>query len=108
MTQTKGTGEAHPFLSPEDEFAGFEIWDKGNLERLSVAKEDRTCCEYEYAREAALKNGLKLEKKLGTSTRTSFGLDRQSSDSHTGLSAMTEEDNFFGKIAAAASRIPIA
>jgi Protein of unknown function (DUF3604) len=28
VTQPKGTGEAHPFLSPDDDFADFELIDK--------------------------------------------------------------------------------
>jgi hypothetical protein len=91
VTQTKGTGESHPFLSPNDEFANFEIWDKGNLDG-SVAKK-KEMLEFEYAR-AALKNGLKLERELGTNPYK-FGLI-SGSDAHTGLTAM-EEDNFFGK-----------
>ena len=31
VTQIKGTGEAHPLLSTRDEFANFEIWDKGSF-----------------------------------------------------------------------------
>jgi hypothetical protein len=91
VTQTKGTGEAHPFLSPNDEFAGFELWDKANLDG-SVPK-TKDMLEFEYAR-AALKNGLKLEQELGTNPYK-FGMVG-SSDAHTGLAAM-EEDNFFGK-----------
>ena len=90
-TQTKGTGEAHPFLSPNDEFANFEIWDKGNLDG-SVAK-SKDMLQFEYLR-AAYKNGLMLEQQLGTNPYK-FGLVG-SSDAHTGLSAM-EEENFFGK-----------
>ena len=90
-TQTKGDGESHPFLSPNDEFADFELWDKGNLDG-SVAK-TKEMLEFEYAR-SALKNGLKLEQQLGTNPYK-FGLIG-SSDAHTGLAAM-EEDNFFGK-----------
>ena len=90
-TQTKGTGEAHPALSPNDEFAAFEIWDKGNLDG-SVAKK-KEMLEFEYVR-SAYKNGLKLEQQLGTNPYK-FGLV-SGSDSHTGLTAM-EENNFFGK-----------
>jgi hypothetical protein len=91
VTQTKGTGEAHPYLSPNDEFANFEIWDKGNLD-CSVPK-TKNMLEFEYAR-SALKNGLKLEALFGVNPYK-FGLIG-SSDAHTGLAAM-EEDNFFGK-----------
>jgi hypothetical protein len=90
-TQTKGTGESHPYLSPNDEFADFEIWDKGNLDG-SVPKK-KEMLEFEYVR-AALKNGLLLEQQLGTNPYK-FGLI-SGSDAHTGLTAM-EEDNFFGK-----------
>jgi hypothetical protein len=90
-TQTKGDGETHPFLSPNDEFAAFERWDKGNLDG-SVAKKNEML-EYEYVR-SAYKNGLKLEQQLGVNPYK-FGL-ASGSDAHTGLAAM-EEDNFFGK-----------
>jgi hypothetical protein len=93
-TQMKGDGEAHPFLSPNDEFAGYEIWDKGNLDG-TVAKKNEML-EFEYAR-SALKNGLKLEAKLGVNPYK-FGLVG-SSDAHTGIASF-EEDNFFGKFTA--------
>ncbi len=91
VTQTKGDGEAHPFLSPNDEFADFERWDKGNLDG-TVAK-TKDMLEFEYAR-SGLKLGLQLEEKLGTNPYK-FGMVG-SSDAHTGLAAM-EEENFFGK-----------
>jgi hypothetical protein len=91
VTQTKGSGETHPFLSPQDEFADFEIWDKGNLDGSAV--KEKSMLEFEYAR-SALKNGLKLEQSLGVNPYK-FGLIG-SSDAHNGLAAL-EEDNFFGK-----------
>ena len=90
-TQIKGDGEAHPLLSPNDEFADYETWDAGNLS-LSAAKTD-DMLQYEYMREA-LKNGLALEEKLGVNPYK-FGMVG-STDSHTGLST-AQEDNFFGK-----------
>ncbi|MDE0062158.1 MAG: DUF3604 domain-containing protein [Gammaproteobacteria bacterium] len=93
VTQIKGDSEAHPFLSPADEFADFETWDRGNV-TLEILKTD-DMLQYEYAREA-LKNGLKLERSLGTNPYR-FGLVG-STDSHTALST-AEENNFFGKMA---------
>jgi hypothetical protein len=90
-TQIKGDGEAHPFLSPNDEFANYETWDKGNLS-LSVPKKN-DMLQFEYAR-SALQLGLQLEAKLGVNPYK-FGMIG-STDSHTGLTAV-EEENFFGK-----------
>ena len=91
VTQIKGDGETHPFLSPDDEFADYGTWDVGNLD-LSEAKTDDMLAG-EYAREA-LKNGMLLEEKLGTNPYK-FGV-AGASDSHTSLAAV-EENNFFGK-----------
>lgn len=90
-TQIKGDGEAHPFLSPNDEFASFERWDKGNMDLSELKK--REMLEFEYAR-SALKLGLKLEKELGVNPYK-FGMIG-STDAHTGL-ATADQDNFFGK-----------
>jgi hypothetical protein len=91
ITQIKGDGETHPFLSPDDEFADYGTWDAGNLD-LSEAKTDDMLAG-EYAR-AALKRGLVIETRLGTNPYK-FGVVG-ATDSHTSL-ATAEEDNFFGK-----------
>ena len=91
VTQIKGDGEAHPFLSPDDEFADYETWDVANLD-ASVAKTNDMLAG-EYAREA-LKRGLAIENRLGTNPYK-FGMIG-ATDSHTSL-ATAEEDNFFGK-----------
>ena len=91
VTQMKGDGEAHPFLSAEDEFADFETWDKA-----SFGPEPKTpdMLPREYAREA-YKRGLAYEAKLGANP-FKFGMIG-STDSHTSLST-AQEDNFFGKV----------
>ena len=93
-TQIKGDGETHPFLSPNDEFANFERWDKGNLD-LSEAKTP-DMLQREYAR-SGLQLGLKLEAETGVNPYK-FGMIG-STDAHTGLTAV-EEDNYMGKTSA--------
>jgi hypothetical protein len=93
VTQSKGTSEQHPSLAPTDEFADFEIWDKGNL---NVVPKEPGMIQYEYARQA-LKRGLALEEEFGTNP-FKFGMVG-STDDHTGISS-AEENNFFGKFPA--------
>ncbi|MEH6650723.1 MAG: DUF3604 domain-containing protein [Motiliproteus sp.] len=91
VTQIKGDGEAHPYLSPRDEFADYENWDVGNLDISELKKPEML--QGEYAREA-LKNGMMLENQLGTNPYK-FGMIG-ATDTHTSL-ATAEEENFFGK-----------
>jgi len=90
ITQIKGDGETHPALSPNDEFANYEKWDKANL--AGVPKKPGMIYT-EYARQALIR-GLKVEKDLGVNP-FKFGF-LSGTDTHTGL-ATAEEDNFFGK-----------
>ncbi len=91
VTQMKGDSEAHPLLSPEDEFADFETWDAANIN--GDPKED-WMLQYEYAR-SGLQVGIRLAQKLGANP-FKFGMIG-STDTHTSLSA-TREDNYFGKL----------
>jgi hypothetical protein len=93
VTQIKGDSESHPFLSPNDEFAGYGDagWDNGNLSLQELSTPDMYAGE--YAREA-LKRGLRLEQMLGTNP-FQFGMIG-STDSHTSLST-ADDDNYFAK-----------
>jgi len=90
VTQMKGDGEAHPSLSPNDEFADYGTWDKGGFGPEPKTPE---MLPREYAREA-LKRGLEYEARLGANP-FKFGMIG-STDTHTSL-ATIEENNYFGK-----------
>jgi len=62
VTQYKGDGETHPYLSPDDEFADFEPWDKANLAMLKAHKDEYF--KTEYAR-SGLQLGLQQQEDLG-------------------------------------------
>lgn len=87
VTQIKGDGEAHPLLSPNDEFADYGTWDKGSF----AQPKEEGMIKYEYAREA-FKRGLQFEESIGANP-FKFGLIG-STDSHTSLATSTEDNNF--------------
>ncbi|MEE8298714.1 MAG: DUF3604 domain-containing protein, partial [Thermodesulfobacteriota bacterium] len=91
VTQIKGDSEAHPQLSPDDEFADFESYPF----YIQQDRETYRPGPGDFAR-SALKRGLSLEGKVGTNPYQ-FGMIG-STDSHTGLSS-AEEPNFWGKMA---------
>ncbi|MEP5567928.1 MAG: DUF3604 domain-containing protein [Halioglobus sp.] len=89
VTQMKGDAEAHPLLSPDDEFADFETLDAGNLSGKIAKNPDMLAKE--YGREA-LKEGLRQEMNLGVNP-FKVGLIG-STDAHGGLPTSREENNF--------------
>ncbi len=91
VTQIKGDGETHPVVSPDDAWADFGTWDKGDLGgRNHITPE---MIPHQYAR-PALRLGLQHQTSIGANP-FKFGLIG-STDTHTSL-ATTREDNFFGK-----------
>ncbi|BAQ16557.1 DUF3604 domain-containing protein [Methyloceanibacter caenitepidi] len=94
VTQMKGDGEAHPLLSPTDEFADYYQWDKGDF---GLNPKEPQMLPHEYAR-SALRIGLEQQARLGVNP-FKFGMIG-STDSHTSL-ATTREENYFGKFAGA-------
>ena len=95
VTQTKGDGEAHPLLSPTDEFADYETWSSWKGWTMDGVKSEgwKARKQSEYAR-SALKLGLGQQAKLGVNP-FKFGMIG-STDSHTSLST-ADENNYWGK-----------
>jgi len=124
VTQTKGDGESHPLLSPDDVFADFETWPppagsnslsqaarkaedsargkgQGNAKvkmptkkSTSIAATNAAPTERHSYARAALKLGLNQQQKLGANP-FKFGMIG-STDSHTGLAA-ADDDLFWLK-----------
>jgi hypothetical protein len=88
-SQTKGDSETTPKLSPTDEFANFERWDKANLPSLIATTPEML--PFNYVR-SALKLGLQHQAKLGVNP-FKFGLVG-GTDIHTSLSTTRAENNF--------------
>ena len=89
MTQVKGTSETHPILSPNDEWADFEIMDQ----RVGNSAYSRPFGG--YVRQAYL-DGLGMSEE-GRGNPYKFGMVG-ASDTHTGASS-DDESNFTSKIA---------
>lgn len=92
VTQTKGDSETDPSVSPDDEFANFERWDKANIMGNKLDKPEEQ--QFNYIR-PTLTRGLKWEQQLGVNP-FKYGMIG-STDAHTGLST-ADADNFFGAI----------
>ena len=92
ITQIKGTSETHPLLSPNDEFASFELWDY----TLSAADALRPTHRVgSYVRRALLDGMSQEVAGKGNPFRYGFIGD---SDTHN-AAASHEEFNYSGKFA---------
>ena len=86
-TQVKGTSDTHPFLSPNDEWADFEIMP------IRVASNLASQPKGSYVRDAYLR-GLQIEESNGFNPYR-FGVIG-SSDTHNAAGSF-EEDNYWSK-----------
>jgi len=86
VAQAKGTSETRPDLSPEDEFANFQLWNH-LLASNKVSKIDGSYLRQAYAR------GQEIESRIGVNP-FKYGLIG-ATDFHSGISA-TEENNYPG------------
>jgi len=91
ITQIKGTSETFPALSPDDEFANFELWDY----TLSADAERPTKHKGSYARQALLDGMAESVKGNGNPFKYGFIGD---SDTHNAAGS-NEEFNYTGKFA---------
>ena len=88
ISQVKGTSETHPLLSPNDEFANFEIMP------YQIATWFPSRLDGSYVRQA-YQRGLELQAQ-GRGNPYKFGLI-SASDTHVGAGAFSE-DNYWSKI----------
>jgi hypothetical protein len=91
ISQIKGTSETYPTLSPNDEFANFELWNY----TLSADFERPTHAAGSYARKALL-DGL-AEAQAGRGNPFKYGFIGDT-DTHN-AAASNEEFNYTGKFA---------
>jgi hypothetical protein len=89
ISQIKGSSDTHPDLSPNDEFADFELWDY----TLAATAERPTHRKGSYLRQALL-DGIQLDSE-GKGNPFKYGIIGDS-DSHNSA-ASVEEDNYTGK-----------
>ena len=89
-SQSKGDSETTPQLSPGDDFASFDRWNKANLPSLIATTPEML--PFNYIR-SALKLGLAHEETLGANP-FKFGLIG-GTDQHTSL-VTTRAENYFG------------
>jgi hypothetical protein len=92
VTQIKGASETHPILSPNDEFANFELYNR-LIENRADAQHESTPTQGDFVR-GALKTGIEFEQRLGVNP-FKYGMIG-STDGHTALPS-AEENNFMGK-----------
>jgi hypothetical protein len=90
ISQTKGTSETHPTLSPNDEWANFEI-----MERYIGSSKQVTKFDGGYVRKALL-DGIQMRQDKGYNPFKMGFIG--SSDTHNAAPGSVEEPNYFSKV----------